>query len=469
MNNSSKRLVSILLMLIILITTTFTAIIAPQAATQDSSVSAPQTGMTGDPEPINISDVKIIENIKGLKVTKSSTNYICLKWNKVKDADGYTIMYRNLAMVSTYSKSKNTVNNSITIADLASSCRYDFKVMAYFKSNGEIYSSDSAYIKAATTPKKVTGLKVKSSSSSICIKWAKSPLATGYKVYRASAKSNGKYVLYKTIRGKSKNTFTDKSVSTNKVYYYKVTAYKEVNSKKYESKTGKSVIAVGGLSAVTVSAKSQLSKVSLSWNDIESATGYKVYYTKSKNGTYKKLGSTKRNFYTTKILDNGKKYYFKVVPYKTLKGKNINAPKYKTTSKTVTDTVFGKNVGDTYIEVSIKEQHMWFYIDGKLYVDTDVVTGNADGYHDTPKGVHSIFVHQSPAVLVGADYRTPVQYWMQFTSSGCGIHDSTWRADWEYGGDTYKYNGSHGCVNTPYSKVAKIYSKAQIGTKVIVY
>ena len=58
---------------------------------------------------------------------------------------------------------------------------------------------------------------------------------------------------------------------------------------------------------------------------------------------------------------------------------------------------------------------------------------------------------------------------MPFTSSGCGIHDSTWRADWEYGGDTYKYNGSHGCVNTPYSKVAKIYKKAQVGTKVIVY
>ncbi|MGN0460563.1 MAG: L,D-transpeptidase family protein [Ruminococcus sp.] len=466
MNKASKRIVSIFLTLIITLSATLTVMITPQAATQENSISAPQIGMTGDPDPVII---KIVGKVKGLKVTKSSTNYICLKWNKVKNADGYTILYRNPAKVKTYTKSKNTVNNSITIANLGTACQYDFKVMAYAKSNGKIYNGESAHIRTATNPKKVTGLKVTNSSSSISIKWSKSSVATGYKIYRASAKSNGKYVLYKTVKGKSKNTFADKSISTNKVYYYKVKAYKKFGSKSYESVYSKSVVAVGGLTAVTVTSKSQLGRVSLSWNDIASATGYKVYYKQSKNKTYKKLGSTKKNFYTTKILDNGTKYDFKVVPYKTVKGKNINSVKYKTTSKTVTNTVFGKNVGDTYIEISIIEQHMWFYIDGKLYVDTDVVTGNADGVHDTPKGIHSIFVRQSPSVLVGADYRTTVQYWMQFTSDGCGIHDSTWRADWEYGGDTYKYNGSHGCVNTPYSKVAKIYSKAQIGTKVIVY
>ncbi|MGN0476560.1 MAG: L,D-transpeptidase family protein [Ruminococcus sp.] len=469
MKKVSKRIVSTFLTLIIIMTATFTVMIAPQAATQENSISAPQIGMTGDPDPVNIENVKIVNKVKGLKVTKSSTNYICLKWNKEKYADGYTIMYRNPAKTKTYAKSKNTVKNSITIKNLDTACQYDFKVMAYIKSNGKIYNGESAYTRTATKPKKVTGLKVTNSSSSISIKWSKSSVATGYKIYRASAKSKGKYVLYKTTIGKSKNKFTDKSVSSNRVYYYRIKAYKKFGTKSYESEISKSVMAVGGLSAVTVTAKSQLGRVSLSWNDIASATGYKVYYKQSKNGTYKKLGTTKNNFYTTKILDNGKKYYFKVVPYKTVKGKNINAPKYKTTSKTVTKSVFGKNVGNTYIEVNIKEQHMWFYIDGKLYVDTDVVTGNADGYHDTPKGVHSIFVRQSPSVLVGADYRTTVQYWMQFTSDGCGIHDSTWRADWEYGGDTYKYNGSHGCVNTPYSKVAKIYSKAHIGTKVIVY
>ena len=462
MSKTRKRIISILLTVIITLSASLTVMTAPVSATQEGTTT-PETETTSNPVVIKVG------NITGLKITKASTNYVCLKWNKVKGATGYTILYRNPAKVKTFVKGKNTVNNSITVAELGAACQYDFKVFAYIKSSGKIYNGEPTYISTATNPKKVKGLKLTSSSDNISLKWSKNSVATGYKIYRASAKSNGKYVLYKTVKGNSKNTFTDKSVSKTKVYYYKLKAYKQFGSKSYDSEFSRSVVAVGGLSSVSVSAKSQLSKVSLSWNDIESATGYKVYYATSKDGSYKKLGSTKRNFYTTKKLENGKKYYFKVVPYKKVKDKTINSPKYKTISKTVTNTAFGKSVGDTYIEVSIKEQHMWFYIDGKLYVDTDVVTGNADGYHDTPKGVHSIFSRQSPAVLVGADYRTPVQYWMPFTSSGCGIHDSTWRADWEYGGDTYKYNGSHGCVNTPYSKVAKIYSKAQIGTKVIVY
>ena len=462
MSKTRKRIISILLTLIITLSASLTVMTAPVSATQEGTTTS-ETETTSNPVVIKVG------NITGLKITKASTNYASLKWNKVKSATGYTILYRNPAKVKTFVKGKNTVNNSITVAELGAACQYDFKVFAYIRSSGKIYNGEPTYISTATNPKKVKGLKLTSSSNNIGLKWSKNSVATGYKIYRASAKSNGKYVLYKTVKGKSKNTFTDKSVSKTKVYYYKLKAYKQFGSKSYDSEFSRSVVAVGGLSSVSVSAKSQLSKVSLSWNDIESATGYKVYYATNKDGNYKKLGSTKRNFYTTKKLENGKKYYFKVLPYKKVKDKTINSPKYKTISKTVTNTAFGKSVGDTYIEVSIKEQHMWFYIDGKLYVDTDVVTGNADGYHDTPKGVHSIFSRQSPAVLVGADYRTPVQYWMPFTSSGCGIHDSTWRADWEYGGDTYKYNGSHGCVNTPYSKVAKIYKKAYNGTKVIVY
>ena len=463
MTKTRKRIISILLTLIITLSASLTIMITPEAATPEETTSPTEPGSTDTPVDLQVGDVT------GLKVTKTSTNYISLKWNKVKGATGYTILYRNPAKTKTYGNGKNTINNSTTISGLGTACQYDFKVFAYIKSSGKMYKGESAYTRTATNPKKVKGLKITSSSKDISLKWKKSGVATGYKIYRASAKSNGKYVLYKTIKGRSKNTFTDKSVSKTKVYYYKLKAYKQFGAKVYNSEYSGSVVAVGGLSSVSVSAKSQLSKVSLSWNDIESATGYKVYYATSKDGNYKKLGSTKRNFYTTKKLENGKKYYFKVVPYKTVKDKTINSPKYKTTSKTVTNTAFGKSVGNTYIEINIKEQHMYFYIDGKLYVDTDVVTGNDDGVHTTPEGVHSIFSRQSPAVLVGADYRTPVQYWMQFTSNGCGIHDSTWRADWEYGGDTYKNNGSHGCVNTPYSKVAKIYKKANIGTKVIVY
>ena len=52
-------------------------------------------------------------------------------------------------------------------------------------------------------------------------------------------------------------------------------------------------------------------------------------------------------------------------------------------------------------------------------------------------------------------------------SGGCGIHDASWRSS--FGGNIYTYNGSHGCVNTPYSAVKKIYNNTTYGTPVIVH
>ena len=48
-----------------------------------------------------------------------------------------------------------------------------------------------------------------------------------------------------------------------------------------------------------------------------------------------------------------------------------------------------------------------------------------------------------------------------------GIHDMQNRA--YFGGSIYLSNGSHGCVNTPYTEAQTIYSIVSIGTPVIVY
>ena len=64
----------------------------------------------------------------------------------------------------------------------------------------------------------------------------------------------------------------------------------------------------------------------------------------------------------------------------------------------------------------------------------------------TPTGVYSIYSMVRDCYLDGPGYHTPVSYWMAF-NGGIGIHDSVWRG--AYGGDIYKYDGSHGCINTP--------------------
>ena len=124
------------------------------------------------------------------------------------------------------------------------------------------------------------------------------------------------------------------------------------------------------------------------------------------------------------------------------------------------------SIGKSYVEVCIDEQTVWWYQNGKLKLKTPCVTGT-EGGRDTDKGIYRIFYRQSPAVLTGPDYESPVSFWMPFNRCGEGLHDATWRS--EFGGEIYKTNGSHGCVNLPFHSAELMYPELYVGYPVIVY
>ena len=125
------------------------------------------------------------------------------------------------------------------------------------------------------------------------------------------------------------------------------------------------------------------------------------------------------------------------------------------------------DIGDTYVEISLTHQTMWFYKNGRLVVETPVVTGNPYAGHETPSGgVWSLKGRMRNQTLSGQGYSTPVDYWMPF-NGGVGIHDLQSRA-W-FGGSIYLGSGSHGCINTPLSAVKLIYDQIEEGVPVIVY
>lgn len=124
------------------------------------------------------------------------------------------------------------------------------------------------------------------------------------------------------------------------------------------------------------------------------------------------------------------------------------------------------DIGDTYIEVDMTQQHMYYYAAGELVLDTDVVTGNTGRKMGTPEGINFVYNKQRNRVLRGADYATPVKYWMP-VKGGVGIHDADWRR--EFGGEIYKRNGSHGCINTPPEIMAQLYELVEVGTPVVMF
>lgn len=121
--------------------------------------------------------------------------------------------------------------------------------------------------------------------------------------------------------------------------------------------------------------------------------------------------------------------------------------------------------GDTFIEISIDEQHMWYYVDGKIYVETDITSGSLANGGTAPRvcAVYSIIPNKW---LNGPTWHSFVKYWVAIDGA-IGIHDASWRS--VYGGKEYLYNGSHGCVNTPHDAMKKLFERVELGTPVIVY
>ena len=132
----------------------------------------------------------------------------------------------------------------------------------------------------------------------------------------------------------------------------------------------------------------------------------------------------------------------------------------------------GKNdIGNTYVEVSLKRQQLWYYKNGKKLMTSKFVSGLPTKDRETVKGVHQIFGKQRDRYLgtiAVQGYHTHVNYWMPFNWSGQGLHDAVWRHG-RFGGNIYKTNGSHGCVNLPYDAAKKLYNYVSIGTPVVVY
>ena len=108
--------------------------------------------------------------------------------------------------------------------------------------------------------------------------------------------------------------------------------------------------------------------------------------------------------------------------------------------------VTGENdIGSTYVEIDLSAQHLYFIKDGSVIMESPLVSGNMSR---------------------GADYATPVSYWMPFNGN-IGMHDAGWRGS--FGGTIYQTSGSHGCVNLPPNKAKEIYGYVEKNMPVVCY
>ena len=145
-----------------------------------------------------------------------------------------------------------------------------------------------------------------------------------------------------------------------------------------------------------------------------------------------------------------------------------------TTDTGINGYIFKKNIAilpDTYVEVDISDQTLYYYLDGELLIKSDVVTGKNStptyiGYFDIANKARDTRL-KGPILSNGRRaWDNHVDYWMAFDGSR-GFHDADWRN--EFGGDIYQQSGSHGCVNLPYDTAKALYENAPVHTRVLVH
>lgn len=142
---------------------------------------------------------------------------------------------------------------------------------------------------------------------------------------------------------------------------------------------------------------------------------------------------------------------------------------------------FLEELSETTVVVDISDQEFKLYYKNELILTSPVVTGKPSSNNTiTHTGIFDIYDISEKRYLIGDGYKSYIDVMMKFNGNE-GLHDAEyhycdnplqknhgWRALWEFGGDTYITNGSHGCVNMPHDAAIKTYEYVNNYTKVLV-
>ncbi|MEE1321198.1 MAG: hypothetical protein UHM85_06670 [Acutalibacteraceae bacterium] len=180
-----------------------------------------------------------------------------------------------------------------------------------------LFSVFFAFSDAQAEEIKPTGFN-KGTADTVSFSWESSSEADFYYVYRYSSKT-GKYELY---CGTAENEITADGLDSGKVYYYKVLPIKIDNGRKAPLKSGGKITCVTSPEGKFNIGTEDIGKdyITLKWNKIKGASGYRVYIYSEKKKAYKLLKTTDKHKITVKKLKKDKEYKFIIEAYKSKNG-----------------------------------------------------------------------------------------------------------------------------------------------------
>ena len=251
-------------------------------------------------------------------ITAQSTGFesVRLKWTAVEGASRYEI-YSSATKNGTYLKIAAigaTNKREFTHLKLTAGKTYYYRIRVCCVADKVTTYGPYASISAAPVGSTVKSTAVSAGSRSIKVTWSPVSGASGYQIYRSTSKS-GTYSKVYTASSTAKS-YTNNSLVTGKTYYYKVRGYCVTGDTRIYSGFSETVSAIPAIPApkLTVVPVSS-TKNRLTWSVLTDVSGYQVYRSTAKSGSYSKIFTADdwpTAIYTNTGLKSGKTYYYKI-------------------------------------------------------------------------------------------------------------------------------------------------------------
>ena len=337
----------------------------------------------------------ITENVT-LNATLSNKN-VNLSWNLVSAADKYEVR-RSTSKSGSYSKIAEVTTNTYKDSNVNYNVTYYYKIIAKNDEN----SVSSNIVSKKIVPDKVTNLTLKANNKAITVSFKKVS-GNGYELYYSL---NGKkWTKLKTITSASTISFKHTKLSINKLYYYKVRAYKTVSGKKVFGAYS------GIIKAKTAPAKPSVkiyskgyNKILLNINKVSGANKYEIYRSTSKTKGFKKIATSTTTAYNDTTVLPTVTYYYKVRACNSYNacGDYSSVVNKKTSLKTISDlkkTLGNKEVNLTFSATSGASGYQVYRSTSKTTGFKKIGNTTETNYKDTTGEVNKTYYYKVRSYL----------------------------------------------------------------------
>lgn len=154
-----------------------------------------------------------------------------------------------------------------------------------------------------------------SGATAIKASWSAITGATGYELWRSTSSAG----VYTRVYTGTARAFNDTGKVSGTPYYYKVRSYKTAGTETYFGlfSAPRVGVALGGPIIASIAAVNG-SSLKVTWGAFTGATGYELWRSKTKTGTYTRVYAGTSRAFTNAGLVAGSIWYYKVRAYKTV-------------------------------------------------------------------------------------------------------------------------------------------------------